>query len=391
MNRAHLSASTAENDRAHPASNRSLKRRVATRIIERVTQPAPIIKEPVKSFAASRLVSLSASWVRDCRSRRASATYISNITFVVDKFSWWCKREKVESVDADALRGFFIYLDTAHTLPEGRWGERGETRADIEKKFGCPAETKYRQVCAGTIKDYKRVLTTFLNWIVKQGLVEVSPIESVGDTIERDNEIHFDVFTEEEAGKILAAAAKCGNRDSAMALLLLDTGIRASELADLMWADVDLDGAKGTIRSGKGGKTRRIFWSTTTNSALWRYVHERELDTEGQSQAIPVFVGRPGRYVGQQLTRSGVFQITQRWAQMAEVKHCHPHTFRHTFATLFLMEGGNQMALMELMGHSDIKQTQKYVKFTQTSMEAQAKQFSVVNRVKKVKKRQSGA
>jgi len=78
-----------------------------------------------------------------------------------------------------------------------------------------------------------------------------------------------------------------------------------------------------------------------------------------------VFVGRSG----DPLTKNGLYQIIKRLGQWAHVKgvRCSPHTFRHTFAALFIKNGGDIYKLSKLLRHSSIGVTEQYLKSLQQS------------------------
>jgi integrase len=59
---------------------------------------------------------------------------------------------------------------------------------------------------------------------------------------------------------------------------------------------------------------------------------------------------------------------------------CSPHTFRHTFAILFLRGGGNQFTLMQLLRHTNLAMTYRYVYLAQADVENENRQFSAVEK-----------
>src|SRR5258708_32029808 len=70
-------------------------------------------------------------------------------------------------------------------------------------------------------------------------------------------------------------------RDRAIILVLLDTGLRSSELCALNLGDVDIKTGKIIIRHGpaggsKGGRGRTVYLGNTARHSLWRYVVTRE-------------------------------------------------------------------------------------------------------------------
>jgi site-specific recombinase XerC len=118
------------------------------------------------------------------------------------------------------------------------------------------------------------------------------------------------------AGSLLALA---GKRERALALVLLDTGLRLSELASLQVGDVRPDGTLHVM--GKGAK-ERIVPIGASAGALSR-------DPDGRRRGRPLFGGRWGRV----LSARGIQLAFARLGRRAAVgTRCSPHTFRHTFA-----------------------------------------------------------
>ena len=120
------------------------------------------------------------------------------------------------------------------------------------------------------------------------------------------------------------------NRDRAIILTLLDTGLRASELCALTIGDVDQKTGKVHVKHGqrggaKGGKGRLVFLGKAARRALWRYLVTRD---EGEGPDAPLSVGKLNRVFNKNALR----QLMARLGKKAQVANCHPHRFRHTFA-----------------------------------------------------------
>ena len=93
-------------------------------------------------------------------------------------------------------------------------------------------------------------------------------------------------------------------------------------------------------------------------------------------ETMPVFVNRSG----QQLTRNGLYKIMDRvgeWASIEDVR-CSPHTWRHTFTTTFMQQGGDIYTLSKLLRHSSIATTEEYLK-TMQQAEARWRAKSVLD------------
>lgn len=148
-------------------------------------------------------------------------------------------------------------------------------------------------------------------------------------------------------------ARPTADRDRAIILVLLDTGVRASELCGMRMADVDM--AEHRIRVlGKGNKERSVFFGKRTAKALWKYLAPR-------AAAEWLFAVGP-KADERQFDRNVLRRLLERIAERAGVKGVHPHRFRHTFAITFLRNEGDLLALQALLGHSDLKMVQRYAR-----------------------------
>lgn len=157
------------------------------------------------------------------------------------------------------------------------------------------------------------------------------------------------------------------HRDRAILLVLLDTGLRASELCALTVGDVDQKTGKVEIKHGaqggaKGGKGRVVYLGKATRRGLWRYLVERE---DGQDSSTPLFLGK----FNQRLNRDALRQLLSSLGEKAGVRKCHPHRFRHTFAITYLRYSGDVFTLQSLLGHSTLEMVQRYTRIAQTDVE----------------------
>lgn len=83
------------------------------------------------------------------------------------------------------------------------------------------------------------------------------------------------------------------NRDQATVLMLLDTGLRATELCSMTINDVDLKSGKVTILhevagGAKGGKGRTVYLGKVARKSVWRYFPSRE---DGHDPDAPLYIG----------------------------------------------------------------------------------------------------
>ncbi len=169
------------------------------------------------------------------------------------------------------------------------------------------------------------------------------------------------------AGNIAKSKRPTALRDRAIILTLIDTGIRASELCDLLIADYDDQRGRLHIRHGKGGKGRFVITGKRTRKALWRYLGSRPEAKRIES----LFTTKDGN----RLDRNNLYSMVRRFGERAGVDGAGIHRFRHTFAVTFLRNGGNVFELQELMGHADIRTLTVYIKLSELDID-QAQRYS---------------
>jgi len=146
-------------------------------------------------------------------------------------------------------------------------------------------------------------------------------------------------------------------KDIAITELLLNTGIRVSELCNLTMNDVEITERKGIIRvMGKGRKYREV----PLNSEVRKYLKEY-LDVRPYNTSEYVFISQK---TGTKMTRTAIYEMLKKYGELAGIK-VSPHMLRHTFATFSLRNKGVDLrTLQDLLGHEDLNTTARYTKPT---------------------------
>lgn len=198
-----------------------------------------------------------------------------------------------------------------------------------------------------TVQTAWRHLKGFFEWLVTEGEMDTNPMESIPRPIVPP--VTVEVLEPSEIRRILDACRGRGpdnRRDLAILTIMLDTGLRLSEITNLTLEDI---GEDWTLRVfGKGRKWRTVALGLTASTAL-----DRWLRTRG-STAGALWIGRNGP-----LTSTGVRRVVQRRAQQAGLK-VHPHMLRHTFVDQWLRNGGSEVDLSKLAGWSSTAMANRY-------------------------------
>lgn len=141
-------------------------------------------------------------------------------------------------------------------------------------------------------------------------------------------------------------------RDEAVVRFLLDCGVRNSELVGITTAGLDLDNQMVMV-TGKGGKSRPVYFGPRTARALDRYARARTGHRWAADAAL--FLGERGP-----LTTDGVREIVRVRAEAAGIEGAFPHRFRHTWAHDFLLAGGQERDLKRLAGWTSDTMLERY-------------------------------
>jgi integrase len=238
------------------------------------------------------------------------------------------------------------------------------TRADIAR-LRDQLSLRYKP---NTVRSTLRPLSTAYSWAKREGLldcanpcvgVEHAPRESLLEFLDKD-----------EVGRLLVrlqeqARTYNGFRDwllYATVALTVRTGLRKGELFGLRWQDVDLktrrlDVARSYRTLPKSGQVRHLRLPIQLVPLLGEWRTRCPATPEGLVFPVPVMnqkrlrMGRKIDMLGlpEALAALGVRPLRRHW-----------HALRHTFASHFIMAGGNILTLQKILGHADIKLTLIY-------------------------------
>lgn len=139
---------------------------------------------------------------------------------------------------------------------------------------------------------------------------------------------------------------------------LVCTGVRISEALQLTPAIIDHN-RRIMVVVGKGNKEREIPLSFDLLNALTEFVEKYKIDRKSF-----IFASRYGKPLSAASIRDVLRRIRKSLDSELDIDRMRvsPHTFRHTFARLWVVKGGNTIALSRILGHSSTQMTDNYVR-----------------------------
>ena len=275
----------------------------------------------------------------------------------------WAARTRVDyAIDITDVIGFL--------------GERGQTRPvevslnDLEAYL---AELDHRGY-AGTSRRRKTyAIKSFFSFLEQYGYVDKDAATRLIPPKVEEREPR--VLSEREYQALLRA---CSHevRDAAVIELLLQTGIRLSELAKLTLDDVELPARisrdpvnTGRVHvTGKGGKTRGIPLNYKACRALRAWLKTRPQVDHGQLFVTKFLTPMSPR----------AFQyLVKKYLDEAGINGASVHTLRHTFATHHVAKGTDLRTVQEALGHKDLKTTSIYVQLARDVMRREMQEHAL--------------
>lgn len=230
-----------------------------------------------------------------------------------------------------------------------------------------------QDVKPATFNIRRAYLKAFFAFLVREGVITKNPI----DFPRRKDEGKARAVPEEVLRRLLEVPDRrtwAGLRDYVLILFILDTGIRPGEALKLKREDLDLQALEVTVPAevAKTRKKRTLPLSPVVAREVRRLLSLRPLEW----QNAPVFCGSEGRELsveafGRRLRKYGEkigYPVT-------------PYDLRHSFAILFLRNGGNVFALQRTLGHADLSMTKRYLALTKEDLKREHERATPISRL----------
>ena len=257
-------------------------------------------------------------------------------------------------IDKNHIREFIRYLQTEARTPR-----------------------KLTPLSGATVQGYVRSLKALFSWAAREGYIESNPMATI--PVPKAATKVMSTFTNRHIADLTKechTSNGTGYRNLTILLLLLDSGLRVSELVNIDLSDLNLNEGYVKIRQGKGNRERLVPVGSLVQKTLWKYVNHCRPQplTHKISKLFLSDNGLP-------LTRSGIQQMLRRMGNRAGITgvRCSPHTLRHTFAKHYLLNGGDIFTLQKILGHSSLASVRIYLDLFAADVKKQHQRFSPVD------------
>lgn len=269
-------------------------------------------------------------------------------------------KEDMQAVTPDLANAWALYMKN----------ENGLSEQTINRKLSA-LHNFYNFLCRRNVKimDYNPFATS-------EGCIRFKVTKNYSDQKTLSNEEIIALANYKKDSTEL-----CDLRNRCMMLMLVTMGLRRSELVSIKVNDIKKDAGRYIVTiKGKGGKYRKLEIATEVYLVIRQYLEKRGVTNMSDDKWLFVSLA-PNRYE-QQLSAQSVRLVLKDICKAIGLddEAIHPHTLRHTYATtIFMQELVDHKTLQDLMGHTNLNTTNRYINATKTIVNspsgALAKQF----------------
>ncbi|OPX92589.1 MAG: Tyrosine recombinase XerC [Pelotomaculum sp. PtaB.Bin104] len=222
-----------------------------------------------------------------------------------------------------------------------------------------------------TVNMRLRTLRQFFGFLVDEGYLAENPASKVERL--KTAETLIVALNKEQVRRLLAVPDRktfTGLRDYTIMLLLLDTGLRLSEISGMQMGDINFN--ENYIKvMGKGAKERTVPMQKKLKKVLKEYLLHRNNDAPDHDYVFITVDNNPTNNRGIQER----IEIISKKAGVTEVRTS-PHTWRHTFARMYILNGGDPFSLKKILGHNSWEMVHRYVNLFGSEVSSQHKKAS---------------
>jgi integrase/recombinase XerC/integrase/recombinase XerD len=225
-----------------------------------------------------------------------------------------------------------------------------------------------------TVRNHVRTLTAFSTWLEREEYTKSNILAKL--KAPKAPKKVMETLIVEEVTSILNGFntnTATGCRNATIFCVFLDTGLRCAELLDLKLSNLHVEDGWLKIM-GKGQKERIVPFGNRTARLLQRYVNHFRPNNHGTETVFLNLEGDP-------LTESAIASLFRRIAAKANIPRLHVHLLRHTFATNYLVGGGDSLTLQRILGHETLEMTRRYVDQVASQVTVLRVRYSPVDRL----------
>lgn len=224
---------------------------------------------------------------------------------------------------------------------------------DKDKDYNFETTLK-KKITKTTIQTYMRAVRVFMNWLYDESYIPNNVVKRY--KLPKAPKKVIEILSVEEIERVYKSLndnTEFGLRNKCIISLMLDSGLRRDEAITLQIGSVHF--TQNIIKvTGKGEKDRIVPMGLYTKKLLFKYMNGYRPMPEYPSNNV--FLSQEKTPVSTDVIKMLFYRLKKK----TNIQRLTPHLLRHTFATRYLINGGDAFSLQLILGHTSLEMTRKY-------------------------------
>lgn len=224
----------------------------------------------------------------------------------------------------------------------------------LQKIYQFINHLKKQDLSAYSVRHYITQMKVFLYWCMERKYIEPYKIP-----LPKAQEEQPKFYNDDEIAALLEKPKRGAGfvewRNWTMTAWILATGNRASTVCDVKLKDIDYGRKEIILHHTKNKRAQIVPLSSALESAIKEYIRIWRKGADKEAYLFPT----QDDFKNNATNTSKSFRL---YCDARGVKHKGVHGLRHTFARLWVKNGGNTFQLQKILGHSTLQMTERYVK-----------------------------
>lgn len=246
---------------------------------------------------------------------------------------------------------------------------------DKDKDFNVETNLKAK-LSKTTIQSYVRHIRAFINWLHEEGYIE----NNLGSKLKlpKAPKKIVEILSNEEIEKLynsINERTEFGLRNKCIISLMLDSGLRRNEAITIDIQNIHF--TQNMLKVfGKGEKERIVPMGLYTKKLLYKYLNGYRPMSEYPTDKV--FLSQEKSPISVDVVKMLFYRLKRKTG----IQRLSPHLLRHTFATRYLMNGGDAFSLQLILGHTSLEMTRRYSHIASSYTVKNFKNLSTLDRLR---------
>lgn len=313
--------------------------------------------------------------------QKVKRSVVSDVPTIEEAFRMFCEEKEASNLSAATMRDYKQSFKYWYEFC-GFTDESTMEEVNLQQLFAWIGTLKNNDVKFSSINHYLRDVRTFLYWAMAEERGYIPKQFKV--KLLSGQEVAPKHFQDDDIQKLLEKPKRRASfvewRTWAVINWVLGTGNRQATVCEVKIGDIDFKRKEIYLRHTKNKKLSTLPLSTSTASALKEYIRLWRKDCDDTDYLFP-------NIGDEKMTTGSLRKAFANYCKDREVYQTNFHGLRHTFARLYIKNGGDLFRLQTILGHQTLEMTRRYVAVYAEDLKEDYDDFAPLDVIKKKQSR----